>query len=1760
MPFAAYDFSDEQDLDEKSTDSVISYEDIVNDIKEETEKFLAEVTRSRGMVVPGAGVGHDDEEEGLAPMRRRKRSLDSHMPDYVKEGIWPLSQLANAEPLCAGPHQVIDLQVIYFDNADYVLCLTRRLTRAPVYDLHYGRAFGPTKFATITKLDNALKILAFVDPDIQTKLVVIVLNRKTVQAQADMIWYRIAAELDGGGVEVRERNEHNQIEPALSVFWPGLNRFVLHEREKSQLKVIEFKNNNFDHQSNLDVTADLSLVYAFSIGHHPHLLLGYRRSLTMDGRPVAKDVRLMSLGEDSKLEQQSAIAVDEEVIDAQHFIYGTNSKAENFLVLVTPLHIIFYKQLSGNPPRFFTYQRLAMANVRRVATYGDHQHLFVMAVIFQTNDVLFLTYNGYRFRPSKVQRRLYIRPASPVLFYRFWDADRSWAPHTTRMLVGRSAERGVVETYRFTFTHDDSLRHIWQESMDWCRAKRNLMMAITRRQSVVEERFSHSYLKNDPIVIRGSLTIPLLPANESVPVETREYVHHQASQEEALRVDAAYFEELYNMESTLNAIEKDVINAGHARLGNALQLNAKELQVMGGEGLAFGSLKIAQYDLGAYNAAYRANYPPVNLATRTLNGHSVVSLADDTIRLRDNRPRTFLKALHFARLDVPPSASLVVNASANGLYNLADIVTASGRHSITGRKRFHQTLVVDEDIHVKGLVNNRTFTPGTVLLTTVPQSIANPVSIGAKIRANAVKAQHVNGHHLKTLFADAVRKSETVQIVSPVEFAAGVDVYELTVNGSARLNGQSVDELMEDVLFLDRDNQSLWGEYHFHSSLAIDGHLYAERVNYKNIPEDLILANQPAVIKGPKRFDGVLVVDRLNVTSSINGLQVINGMPDIMLKYHPQNVTGTKVFTSLHAYNHSTIGGLLNGLSLQELAERSRQRTQTAHFDRLHVANFASFEGGLVFDRLNSLSRGQLDRLMTQSVGIEQSWEHLQLGDLSFGSLFVNTLNCRRINGLHLETDLLTRNTSQTITGPFVFDQLHLQAPATVQTVNNFSMSHLDEVFRTYGNQQMEEKIFRGDVAMKSLKVAGTVNDIPTEEIVFMDRLEQRTVSGVKHFRGEELTVDYLTVGDIEVGAINAIPVGELLHGTLRHSAAQNIPPHISFKRLNVRDGEDFRSLYLNGENLRALASDAVYDNSRSLQNITGAKTFTGQVDFEDITFSRLFQGITDWQMRYDWMVQGLGQKVEANFTVEEMQVLRNVHIHDGVLNGIDLHQMDRSVVRLDRKNAIHSQMLFMGQVDVEGDILLNGVLNGIDLRKDVLLSKHNGIQTVHGQVRLLGNVLVRNHLDVNGRINGVKVGQMCARMYREPGPQSQTQSPRVQPPLVINGDVTFVAPVRLQVLNNITFEELRQGTIRHDLPRQKVTGRLLVHHLVINGPQVSVERRINDVYLQEVFENYLSKTMENQPVTAEIILQGDRETVFGGDVLVHRNFYVENGILSGVDLARIDQHGLKVSGDQHYAGDVEFADVVIDAHLNAQWIDGVDTDYLMRKSRKVNSFLEETTFTRTLTVVDNLNIISGKRVAGVNIELMHNTAVQRDSSQQPRPQNFTVSGRKTFDSVIVDVIHTEKLNDVAFTKRNLLLRTDPQTVTGSLTFAGDVHLNNSVIERVNGVNLGDFGRKIAKRSAVNVIETPVEFSSLNATTVEARALVDNVNISVFNTISETVSSLESLEKLSTSTVTKFDSFKRDLTEQKAEKQRRALELTTTTTTTEDSTANEALN
>lgn len=834
---------------------------------------------------------------------------------------------------------------------------------------------------------------------------------------------------------------------------------------------------------------------------------------------------------------------------------------------------------------------------------------------------------------------------------------------------------------------------------------------------------------------------------------------------------------------------------------------------------------------------------------------------------------------------------------------------------------------------------------------------------------------------------------------------------------------------------------------------------------------------------------------------------------------------------SVHLFNDSLISGLINGLSLQELDKKARQKPETRLFERLSVANFADFKGGLYFDRFNSLSRGQFDQLMTQSVSIDQPWDHLNLGEVTFINLFVNILECKTINGFNLEEDLLTLKTSQSITGQMSFNQVLLLAPSKIQSINGFPMHNLDNVFRTYGNQHFDLKVFGGNISMKSLKIK-RINGIPIEEVVFMDALKQRTITGLKHFKSEHLHFDYLTVDDLYLPSINGIPVANLIEGTLRRSMPQTVPKHIQFRVLKVREDEDFRTLTVNSVNLRQLESDVVFAQGNMYQNITGTKIFMGAAHFEAITFRDRFENITNFEMQHNWMLQGRHQKVEADFTFENVQV-DNVFVHDSHLNGIDLNVMNQSVVRLDRKDVIHSTVVFVGAVKVEGlhlffflkfglicfyflgNILLNGRLNNIDLRKDVIYSTFNGIQTIRGNIRLLNNVVVHNNLDVNGRINGIRVGKMCATMFQ----------PRPSLPLVINGDVQILAPLRVDVINNITFNELRLNAIRHDRPKQLVTGRFFVNTLVLNG-QVQLDERINNVNLQHIFENYLSKTMDNQVITAEIVLQSDHETVFADDVRVRHHFKIENGIVDGVDLAMIDQTGLKVYGDQHFLGNLEFAaDVVIDSNLNAQFINDVDTNQLMRKDRRVHSFLEETVFTRSLTVKDNLNIVSGKKVADVNLEVLQKSVVQRDSRG-----NYTVRGMKTFDSVTAEVIHTAKLSNVSFSKQNLLLRNaDTQTITGTINFGRDIVVKSIVAGDINGVAIEKLNREIVKKSAENIIETTVHFAKLNVATVEARGLIDKVNVSSLQVIGDTVKQLEKIEQFAATNQKRAESFQKNI-------------------------------
>jgi len=208
---------------------------------------------------------------------------------------------------------------------------------------------------------------------------------------------------------------------------------------------------------------------------------------------------------------------------------------------------------------------------------------------------------------------------------------------------------------------------------------------------------------------------------------------------------------------------------------------------------------------------------------------------------------------------------------------MSDIVTFSGNHQITAPKKFHSVLLVDDRIEA-GLVNGNKFNQQTVLLKNFPQHVSNPVQfLSPIIRTTTLNADKVNGEDINLLFKNIVQKDKKSRISTSVEFPNELEVLNLYVNESALLNGHNIDEMFEDAVWLNKLNQTLGGDFIFHSDVQIDGNLFTTRINHKRIPDDLIIANQKNVIKGIKTFQDSIVMNELKATKTFNEIEMDNG-------------------------------------------------------------------------------------------------------------------------------------------------------------------------------------------------------------------------------------------------------------------------------------------------------------------------------------------------------------------------------------------------------------------------------------------------------------------------------------------------------------------------------------------------------------------------------------------------------------------------------------------------------------------------------------------------------------------------------------------------------------------------------------------------------------------------------------------------------------------------------------------------------------------
>ncbi|KAF7491352.1 hypothetical protein SSS_04903 [Sarcoptes scabiei] len=1646
------------------------------------------------------------------------------------------------------------------------------------YRIEFGSLDDPTQNGSFRiDLEHPKRLLAFVYSNLnQEQLILILINEKRTLDESNIKWYQISTENN-----VIYHNHFVQLKRVHSknvAIWPKRNILIVHDHFETALKMYKFVGTYFDYvESLITITNDLNAICAFTLSGISYLALGYRdhhshhyqyqnQNQHQNHRQTLKDVSVYRFNDYlERLELIQSIPTTDGIISIEYFIIGHGINQENFLAIIDRNNIVMYKFLKSKR-EFIVFQRITSGPIRRVLTYGDTQRLFTMTIILESNDLYFITYNSLRFIYSPINIRVFVNQQQPIYLKRILstqtlidsmiekqnrqtnfnqsppqihngddDDDDYQNQHqhqqSIQLMIGSI---NGIRMYNIYFRTDNNLFKLWTEHLQWCRMKRTEMDSLERNVTIIQRRFHESYLKNDRIQIRGTLRVPKFITTK--PIQT------QSFRSQNLTIDREYFSSLDRMKKILDSIEMQ-IQQNHGLLSNAIVLNSPNLQIITGN-LTFTELSILRFDgnertdRNLFDHYYRHSFPSTfNLITDYLNGQMIRDLYVSVIRITsgdNNRPIYINQPIFFDNIHLHNHKNqLFVNGLVNERYNLSNLVTSNRNHFISGMKIFHQTLIVDEQIYCDDL-NGRAFNSSTVLLTVGEQFVRNPIRIEAdRIRAGRLKAITINGYNLDDFFDSIITIDQPQSVLMEkmasleIQFTETLIVNDLIFDSGALLNGRNLEHIFQYSLWLNRPNQTIYGNCFFHNNnVTIQGGIDVQRINGKLIPNELIHFNQFNQIIGQKVFHDLVHVDRLIVTETLNGLMITNGVPDIIIDDIEQNITGIKIIQkNLIVEGDSSIKGRVNGLNLDEIDRRSRLETKTRYFDRIQIDNYARFEGGLWFKQINNLGEEQFEHLIENSLSLNDQWSNLGFDHIHFEHLHVNELDCDTINGIDIGRQLLTRNTFQTISEPIRFQSgIVLNNQTKIDVLNEISMASVfnenNVLLKSSRNQLVNgTKKIIGSIFVGSL-ITDSINNIPIDDV-------KKTITGIKHFnfvnrdRGTHLIIERARINDLIIESINNANVNHIINYSLDRWERQNISDQFRFNTLLIGSNEIFDCDSINSIDLRFLRDDIVYLDDRDQKDeerrqiVTGHKVFEGKVTFEDLEFNRLFDTVTDYELRHYWLNnQNESDRIRtlrANFSIDQLTV-NNIEIDDSIVNGINLDSLVENLVWLDRKTVIQSPIHFRGNVKIDGNILLNGRLNGLDPRKDIVLRDHSGIQTIRGQIRFANDVVVRNDFDVNGRINDIDIQNLCRRAYRKDLKRKE--------PLIINGDVDFRDDIEFSTINEMSFDELSTKTIRRNIDDQRISGKKIIDHLVLDGP-TTVMNLINDLDLRYVFQNYLSIT-KDQDVEANFVLKNVR---FENDIFIDR-IISESNLINGIDFEQIDRNSLRESGEQIYEGNIHFEQPIdIVWNLNVDWINGIRFENLLNKRRSINTFQDEIVFTENLNVKNSMNILRGKRISNIHFDRLYRDVITKNSDR-----NLTIYGEKIFDHIEMHILHTKPLNNVTISRENLLLKRFDQTVYGTTRFVKDLIINKTlIVDRINQIQINELRKRLVRKSSRNIIKTKVKVKSLIVKDARINSFIDNVNISILNEFAHRAWYLRDLDQRLSWIRKDFDLFRSNL-------------------------------
>ncbi|XP_071540700.1 uncharacterized protein [Panulirus ornatus] len=763
--------------------------------------------------------------------------------------------------------------------------------------------------------------------------------------------------------------------------------------------------------------------------------------------------------------------------------------------------------------------------------------------------------------------------------------------------------------------------------------------------------------------------------------------------------------------------------------------------------------------------------------------------------------------------------NLTVHGNINGDSFPLHFPVRDGAHLHFGAKRFSSvhfgSVTLEDGATVDGLSVHELVTLNTQQHITGKKIFTQGVDVKGNLD---ITTSIIDGVNLDQL-AGRLSLSELPVWDFDVNFTKPVHVPSIQCGGT--VNGLNFADLAADIVYTDQGSAIITGNKHFTKSLTISDAVFSNTFNGERF-DDLVTTNGAQSFTGPVVLQNDVSFESLTVTGTVDGVDVgLLASTALYLDRPEQVVKGKKIFRNTVTAGGLEITGTINNLDFSNVVTKSGEQNFSAP-QILHSATFSAVKAYEIQMSDGFTVNGvDISELAKRRVRLTSADDYngvltVQGTVSALGSLSAAYIN--NYNVQHLKEDIVTDDTSTTISGNLVFSHLHVDQSVTTAGkvgANGINISHIDaQAVKLASDNNLSGAIAWGDIIMlDDVDVGGLVNGVDLVQLnadaVYKDTTALQNITGKKVFQSGisvKGNIDTQTTNGIDLATrlftlhtdqtitavyhFSNLRAEQYVHlvgtfcnvdlKTLANSALKR-DNDVIFGDVNFLSTANITDLTIDGSlnnvNLEERLGDAVRQRDIGV-SITGTKTFTASAasssttTFKNIKVSYLNDVDLDYYLSHVVLKTSPAHLLNAITvigTVTAPSVTADSLVVEGTIDGVDYQSLLANAVNLTGDQTIQSSLVFTETVSVVGDVRTE-TLNGLVLETDFLTTstdQHIPFDVTFGDVTT-SNVIVE------GKVNSWYLPDEVRRTMRVVGGQTVTGL------VTVDGDVQVLTHVEV--------------------------------------------------------------------------------------------------------------------------------------------------------------------------------------------------------------------------------------------------------------------------------------------------------------------------------------------------------------------------------------------